>query len=519
MRRNYLEFIEQRKRNTAIYEAFNDKKFDKYLSKIEELMKKHIANLIPLVGYIETKSQDKEFISKQYIVINKKEYGDSPLFQINWVKSSNSLDPYSIDFFKDMSLLFTSKSKSSLTINTLGSSIVYFLPIIWTVINTGDYNLTEREAIDIGRSIFKDNKVKESYYYIGSLKYKVYETAYINEDDVYSYAKEKREKLQDAINKKDESPEAHDNYLKLAEEYNIIRDAIKGGATSVDEIELAINHNVSVTISSSKSEREQEEKFKEETEDPEIAFKKMEGYVKMVIKGVNPSLILCGAPGVGKTYRVRQTLKNAGYTEEKNLFTIKGKCTPRRLYLALYDYKDKGDILLIDDADSLVGPKAPEDCINILKGALDSTSEKEGRLITYGVAGKITDDDGNELPKRFYYNGSVIIITNYNAGSLDTALRGRSYIQDIHFSTESVLKLIKQIMPDLNSEKISMQSKIKAYDYLVELVKSGMDMEVSIRTFSICATLFESMDGDDELAKIMIKEQMKLQADRLKNKY
>ena len=519
MRRNYLEFIEQRKRNTAIYEAFNDKNFDKYLSKIEELMKKHIANLIPLVGYIETKSQDKEFISKQYIVINKKEYGDSPLFQINWVKSSNSLDPYSIDFFKDMSLLFTSKSKSSLTINTLGSSIIYFLPIIWTVINKGDYNLTEREAIDIGRSIFKDNKIKESYYYIGSLKYKVYESSYINEDDVYSYAKEKRKKLQDAIGKKDESPEAHDNYLKLAEEYNIIRDAIKGGATSINEIELAINRSVSVTINPSKSEKEQEEKFKEETEDPEIAFKKMEGYVKMVVKGVNPSLILCGAPGVGKTYRVRQILKNAGYIEEKNLFTIKGKCTARRLYLALYDYKDKGDILLIDDADSLVGPKAPEDCINILKGALDSTSEKEGRLITYGVAGKITDDDGNELPKRFYYNGSVIIITNYNAGSLDTALRGRSYIQDIHFSTESVLKLIKQIMPNLNAEKISMQSKIKAYDYLIELVKSGMDMEVSIRTFSICSTLFESMEGDDELAKIMIKEQMKLQSDRIKNKY
>ena len=140
-------------------------------------------------------------------------------------------------------------------------------------------------------------------------------------------------------------------------------------------------------------------------------------------------------------------------------------------------------------------------------------------MITYGVAGKITDDDGNELPKRFYYNGSVIIITNYNAGSLDTALRGRSYIQDIHFSTESVLKLIKQIMPNLNAEKISMQSKIKAYNYLVELVKSGMDMEVSIRTFSICSTLFESMEGDDELAKIMIKEQMKLQSDRIKNKY
>ena len=43
-------------------------------------------------------------------------------------------------------------------------------------------------------------------------------------------------------------------------------------------------------------------------------------------------------------------------------------------------------------------------------------------------------------------------------------------------------------------------------------------MEISLRTFSICAMLFESMD-DDDLAKAMIKEQMKLQADRLKNKY
>ena len=516
---NFLDFIEKRKQQSAINEAFNDKNFKEQLSKIEELFHKHIDNLIPLVGFVETKSQDKEFITKQYIVINNEAYEETPLFQINWIRSNDSIDPYSIDFFKDMSILFSGKNKSSLTINTLGSSIIYFLPIIWTIINTKDYNLSEREAINIGRSVFKNNKVKESYYYVNALRYKVYENLILNEDDVDSYVQQKRDELRQAINKKNDSPEDRANYRKLASEYNTIMDMVRGGTTSIEEIELALQKGVTVSINQSQEEKEQEEKIKNETEDPEVAFKKMDGYVKMVIKGVNPSLILCGAPGVGKTYHVRQTLKNAGYIEEKNLFTIKGKCTPRRLYLALYDYKDKGDILLIDDADSLVGPKAPEDCINILKGALDSTSENEGRLITYGVAGKITDDDGNELPKRFYYNGSVIIITNYNAGSLDTALRGRSYIQDIHFSTESILKLIKSLMPNLSPDKLSMSSKYKAYDYLIELVKSGMDMEVSIRTFSICATLFESMDGDDELAKIMIKEQMKLQADRLKNKY
>jgi len=507
----FLDFLKNRQINESSISLEN---IEEYVNKINIVLNKHIDNLIPLVGYITTKAGKDDFISKQYIVINKP--NDVQLFQINWKKSLSDIEPYSIDFFDNMDLAFNGSAKTNLTIRILNnSSLIHFLPIIWTVINTKDYSLSEREAIDLGNRIYKDSSIKEAYYYVGALRYYIFE----DEISVNKYRAMKYNELQTAKNERDKSPEHEKKYQQLDKEYDIIRKAILGGTTEIKDIELAIQKNIKVTSYLSPSVQKIQQQIEEETEDPEIVFKKMEGYVKMVIKGINPSLILCGAPGVGKTYRVRQTLKDAGYEEEKNLFTIKGKCTPRRLYLALYDYKDKGDILLIDDADSLVGPKAPEDCINILKGALDSTSEKEGRLITYGVAGKITDDDGNELPKRFYYNGSVIIITNYNAGSLDTALRGRSYIQDIHFSTENVLKLIKQIIPKLSPDKISMSSKNKAYDYLIELVESGMEMEVSIRTFSICATLFESMDGDDDLAKTMIKEQMKLQADRLKNKY
>ena len=238
----------------------------------------------------------------------------------------------------------------------------------------------------------------------------------------------------------------------------------------------------------------------------------------MVIKGINPSVILCGAPGVGKTYNVKKQLKAAGYNEGHNLCTIKGKCTPRVLYMTLMDYKDKNDIVLIDDADGLVGPGAPEDCINILKAALDSTSDDEGRLVSYGVSGKLVDDEGTPIPKRFYYNGGIIVITNYQAGSLDSALRGRSFIQDIHFTKEDVLQRIKEIMPDIDKEHLSPKSKIKAYDYLEELSNNDAEMEVSIRTFSICAKIFETAEGDsdftDEDAKSMIKEQMKLQAQR-----
>ena len=175
-------------------------------------------------------------------------------------------------------------------------------------------------------------------------------------------------------------------FQELNAEYEEVRKAIAGGVSTMAELKVALKHNIKIVAEIDASMKEAEEKFKEEREDPETVFKKMQGYVKMVIKGINPSVILCGAPGVGKTFRVKQQLKANNYNEGHNLFTIKGKCTPRRLYLALYEYQDKGQILLIDDADALVGPNAPEDCINILKAALDSTSEDDSEYYSRSLS-------------------------------------------------------------------------------------------------------------------------------------
>ena len=298
--------------------------------------------------------------------------------------------------------------------------------------------------------------------------------------------------------------------------------AIKGGANTLEELKLALKHNINISMEIDKEIENAQKQFETERDDPETVFKKMNKYVKMVIKGINPSVILCGAPGVGKTYNVKKQLKEAGFNEGHNMITIKGKCTPRILYLTLYEYKEKGNIVIIDDADGLVGPGAPEECINILKAALDSTSDEEGRLVSYGVSGPLKDDEGNNIAKRFYYNGGIIVITNYQAGSLDTALRGRSFIQDIKFTTEELLSIIKKLMGSIDPEHLSAKSKIKAYDYLVELSEEDAEMEISIRTFGICAKIFESAAGDpdfnDDDAKSMIKEQMKLQAQRLNRK-
>ena len=523
----FLEFLDNRKKY-MVTEAFNQKDTDKMLELVEKVLHKHIDGLIPLEGFVTNMIGKDKVFSKQYMVLNGNEFGSTSMFQINFLPSSKSNYAYSIDFFKDLELLFDGKSTASLSVYTLGSSLVYFLPIIWTIASSQKYDLTEKRAIELGRSVFKNSNIKESQYYIGALPYHIIEgmsndmikEAYLLEDEeTAKFKKDKYDKAHQAYLDRKDSPDAKQKFKELNAEYEEVRKAIAGGASTMAELKVALKHNVKIVTEIDAAMKEAEEKFKEERENPETVFKKMQGYVKMVIKGINPSVILCGAPGVGKTFRVKQQLKASKYSEGINLFTIKGKCTPRRLYLALYEYQDKGQIILIDDADALVGPNAPEDCINILKAALDSTSDDEGRLVSYGVSGKLLDDEGMEIPKRFYYRGGIIVITNWNAGKLDTALRGRSYIQDINFTTEEILEIIKKLMPAIDPEHLSAKSKIKAYDYLVELLNKDAEMEVSIRTFGICAKIFEATSGDSDFteddAKSMIREQMRLQASRI----
>lgn len=523
MKTNFKDFINTKK---SVNDSINISKIEKIIKIVNSILLKHIKYLMPFCEYTFTKEDNIDLISFYYIV----GYENSSMFSINFDKRTNEV--YSISFYKTLDLLWTGKAKSDLTLYTLGSSIVYFMPIIWTIASKQNYNISKEEAIKLGRNIYE---AYELDYYIGKQKYNFifnldnndinyifYESKNLS-DELKKFKKSKRAEALLANAKRNESPEAKELNKKLWAEYNEILNAINNGATNLEELKIALSHNVKIAEQINSEQQKLENKFNIKKESPSLIFKKMAGYISMVIRGINPSLIICGAPGIGKTYRVKKQLTDAGYKEGYNMLTIKGKCTPRALYTALYNYKDEGNIIVIDDADGLVGPKAPEDSINILKGALDSDKSPEGRLVTYGIAGKLVDDEGLPIPKRFYYKGGVIVITNYNAGSLDSALRGRSYIQDIDFTNEEILEIIKELIPAIDPLHLSIKSKMKAYNYLTELVEAKEDAEISIRTFGICAGIFESCNEEtgftDLEIKSMIKEQMKLQAQRIKLKY
>ena len=526
-------------------EAFKEKDYNKAKKAILSILKKEITvGNVYYLGVYDLKVDGNDCSSAMYVVVDKDEVSMKSSFSINFLKSGQSMVPYSIIFFDKSyctSMLWgnvsTYTAKAQLEIKMMGASIVYYIPVIANVINSGKFDISSEEAVRLGRKVYDTKNECVSWdMYFGAQKYHIYEG--ISEDKViekfHLNLGHKYKKVGDTyqwINETELEDRKKEVYAKmkantdpdlgkaLYKEYRQILNAIKGGATSLEDLECSVKKNVSVS-SSIPGAAEAQKKIEIAKSDPKTAFKEMQMYVKMVIKGIQPAVILCGAPGVGKTYRIMQQLKAAGYTMTGDN-VIKGKCSPRQLYLTLYNNRGKGDIVVIDDADSLVGPKAPEDSINILKAALDSTADDEGRLVSYKISGELKDDEGVPVPKSHYNKCGVIVITNYNVGQIDTALRNRAFTQSLEFSVSDLLGIVRDLMPNIEPEHLSMSSKAKAMNFLEKLVEDKEPIEVSIRSFITCSRIYENAEDEEELklCEKMIREQMKNQSLRGGRKY
>ena len=77
--------------------------------------------------------------------------------------------------------------------------------------------------------------------------------------------------------------------------------------------------------------------------------------------------------------------------------------------------------------------------------------------------------------------------------------------------------IIKRLLPDMEKNTLSLVAKEKAYDYLERLYKEKGEYDLSIRTFGICARLYESCMSDkvfsEEDIEFMISEQMRNQSE------
>lgn len=134
-------------------------------------------------------------------------------------------------------------------------------------------------------------------------------------------------------------------------------------------------------------------------------FNVLEDLAKGAVKGDVKALIVSGPAGLGKSYTIEKVLE--AYDPDGVRSTqIKGYARATGLMRQLYKHRQSGDVIVFDDADTIF---YDDTSLNLLKAATDSSSK---RMISWMSEAKFEDDDGDVIPSRFEFKGTVVFITN-----------------------------------------------------------------------------------------------------------
>lgn len=219
--------------------------------------------------------------------------------------------------------------------------------------------------------------------------------------------------------------------------------------------------------------QETDEQILERLKDRFTTLKQMTQAVK---NGGVRSMIVSGAPGIGKSYGVESVLEHdlllskiAG-RHTVNFEIVKGTVSGIGLYMKLWDYKDAGDVLVFDDCDAVL---FDEETLDILKGALDSGQK---RFISWNKSSPTLEKA--DIPNRFEFKGSVIFITNIKFEHVKSArlkvyleaLESRSHYIDLQIDTprEKILR-IKQVVYEtgmLDRHQLTPEQKAEIIDFV-----------------------------------------------------
>jgi len=231
----------------------------------------------------------------------------------------------------------------------------------------------------------------------------------------------------------------------------------------------------------------------------------MKRLMVMVLEDVNPSVLITGGPGTGKTYELRKILdeknkkeipplkvdedgrvidpdKDKKPHERGDYIIIKGHSSAFGLFRILHDYRHC--TIIFDDCDSVF---KCDISTNLLKGALDSYD-------TRTVAWMTPSAERAGLESVFEFKGRIIFISNLRQSKIDPAVLSRSFVTDISLNREEFLDRMTQMLPHvLPEEKTSLKEEVLIY--LREVADNFNDF--NMRTLVKAIRIRKSCKGDD----------------------
>lgn len=211
--------------------------------------------------------------------------------------------------------------------------------------------------------------------------------------------------------------------------------------------------------------------------------------------GQTRALIVSGPPGLGKTHTINQVVKK----HSESVSVISGTASAVGLYKALYESKDHGQVLIIDDCDSVFFDQA---ALNVLKAACDSTKQRTLRWCTEYFS------KNEDFPSSFDYNGTVIFITNLDFDSMIAkqtkmaphleALMSRAHYLDLGIKNRrDYIIRIRQVIKSMVDSKAEQKE-------LVDYIEANTNnlRELSIRTVVKLAQLKNSSNDWKRIASV-----------------
>ena len=242
-------------------------------------------------------------------------------------------------------------------------------------------------------------------------------------------------------------------------------------------------------------------------------FDILEEMTEATMEGTVRGMIVSGPPGVGKSFGVEHTLERS-HTFNKlagkspKYMVVKGAMTALGLYCLLYNWSDKGRVLVLDDCDTILWDEL---ALNILKGALDSG--KHRRIFWNADSSKLRQEG---IPDHFEFNGSIIFISNLKFDALTKgnrigkikdhleAIISRCHYLDLTLDTmRDKMMRIRQIVGDGMRE----EHNLKEGDdqMLVNYIDENKDKlrEVSLRMVLKVADLYNMAPKDEKWKRLV----------------